>query len=97
MGVFALRIVCPITKEIELFPRNCILSNTYLGKKELDKAFPELRCKYLEIDIEPKTKRVTFKCTHKKAIANSNDKILFKGKRLTKKKSKGDDKNASNL
>lgn len=81
MKIFAIGTTCPITKDGELFPRNCMFSNIQMGKKQMDKAFPELKCAYLEVKLYPKTKKATFQCLHKDSIMCIDDKQVYKGKR----------------
>lgn len=85
MNIFALQIFCPITSKSKLFPRDCILSNDYVLEKERANLFPELRCSYLEIGFNPKTKRVTFKCTHKDSKCDTTEIVIYKGKNGSKK------------
>lgn len=81
MKIFAIGAVCPITKKEELFPRNCTFTNIQVGKKHIQDAFPELKCAYLEIKLDPKNKRVSYKCCHPGSIMCMDDKKTYAGKK----------------
>jgi len=80
--IFAIGTYCPITQSQELFPRTCIFENLTIGKSEPRDLFPELKCAYLEVNLNPKTKKVTYQCLHPQSIMCTKDKNLYKGKRV---------------
>jgi hypothetical protein len=82
MSIFAIGVLCPITQQGELFPRNCVLENILMGKENKKEAFPELKCAYLEIKLDPKNKKASYKCCHPKVVMCQEDKHKFSAKEV---------------
>ena len=90
MKIFAIGTICPITGKDILFPRDCVFTNIIMGRRQIKNAFPELKCAYLKIKLDPKKKEAIFKCCHTNSIMCMDDEKTYKGKKSKNKAPKYD-------